>query len=190
MSEQPIRKVAHITGRSYSIRQVTHTHTPWVVRSEGLIPITPSLKALLQPFSRRSPFRSTLHHLSDTRIWIIWMPRNSTMGLHNSRICDTFRLWRRGVADMDISSGFLNGDAEDHARVDAGFPIEVMLYELSLPALDISVELKVQRVPTDWDLGNWMLGQNKEHNLVRKVRRRWFVRNLIDIPPSLNSVLA
>ena len=115
---EPVRNRLNISTRgAYRVVEISLIHRPRVVAAESLIVIAVLGVQLLQSVPRRSPLRTIADHLKDATLRVARIERDTGVGLHDAWVADA--IVRR--ADADVAAGLLHDDAQDDARVDAGF---------------------------------------------------------------------
>ena len=99
------------------IIEIALIHRPRVVAAESLIVVAVPGVQLLQSVPRRRTLRTIADHLKNATLRVARVERDTGVGLHDARVTDAVV----GRADADVAAGFLHDDAQDDARVDAGF---------------------------------------------------------------------
>ena len=118
MAHEPVSNRLNISTRgAHRVIEISLVHRPRVVSAESLIVIAVLGVQLLQSVPRRSTLRTIPDHLKDASLRVSGIECDTGVGLHDARVSDAVV----GLADADVAAGFLHDDAQDDARVDAGF---------------------------------------------------------------------
>ena len=118
MTHEPVRNRLDISTRgAHRVVEVSLIHRPRVVAAESLIVVAVLGIQLLQSIARRRTLRTITDHLKDATLRVARVERDTGVGLHDARVPDAVV----GGADAHVAAGFLHDDAQDDARVDAGF---------------------------------------------------------------------
>ena len=118
VTHEPVRNRLDISTRGANrVVEVSLIYGPRVVAAESFIVIAVLGVQLLQSVPGRRTLRTIADHLKDATLRVAGIERDTGVGLHDARVPDA--VVRR--ADADVAAGFLHDDAQDDARVDAGF---------------------------------------------------------------------